>query len=346
MHGDAMIVSDAARASNSPILLDEGLPAVARVTVSVPARLHVGFVDLNGGLGRKFGSLGIALDAPQTRLAIARSDALRVEGPGAPRAQRYLSTLIDRFHLDPGLRLTIESAIPEHVGLGSGTQLSLATAVACCKLNGLDADLGAMAQLLERGARSSIGIASFEQGGVILDGGRGAADRPPPVVSRLPFPDAWRILLVFDNERRGLHGPAESEAFQQLPPFPAAAAAHLCRLMLMVALPALAEHDLDAFGGAIAELQRAVGDHFAPVQGGRIMSPAVADALSWIEAGGVRGVGQSSWGPTGFAIVGSALEAERLRAEAERRWPRSTGLAFAVSRGRNHGGDIEVSTRA
>jgi beta-RFAP synthase len=338
-----MIVSEAARASNSPIRADDDLLAAARVTVSVPARLHVGFIDLNGGLGRRFGSLGIALDAPQTRLTIERGAALDAEGPDARRALGYLSRLVDHFGLEPRLHLTLDSTIPEHVGLGSGTQLSLATAIACCRLHGIDADLRSMAQLLERGARSSIGIASFEQGGVILDGGRGAADRPPPVLSRLPFPEPWRILLVFDNERRGLHGAAESEAFRKLPPFPADTAARLCRLILMMALPAVAEQDLDRFGEAIAALQHAVGDHFAPVQGGRIMSPAVAEVLRWLEVEGIRGVGQSSWGPTGFAIVGSASEAERLRAAAERRWPEGTGLGFMVTRGRNRGGDIEMS---
>jgi beta-RFAP synthase len=330
------------RASNSPTLADRGHLAVQRVDVTVPARLHIGFMDLNGGLGRRFGSLGIALDAPHTRVRLERSDALTVEGPGAARAERYLRTLVDHFRLDERLRLTIASGIPEHVGLGSGTQLSLALGIACCRLHGIEADIRSIAQLLERGARSSIGIASFEQGGVILDGGRGEADRPPPVLSRLPFPEAWRILLVFDNGRRGLHGPAETEAFRRLPPFPAETAAHLCRLTVMVALPALAERDLEGFSAAVAELQRVVGDYFAPAQGARFMSAGVAEVLRWLEGEGIRGVGQSSWGPTGFAIVGSESEAERLRQQAVGRWPASFGLSFAVSCGRNRGGEVRI----
>src|SRR5262245_41736597 len=188
------------------------------VRVSVPARLHVGFVDLHGGLGRRFGSLGISLDAPETRVRLRRSGVLAVEGPDASRARAYLEMLIAHFGLDAGMQLEIESAIPEHAGLGSGTQLSLAIAVACCRLFGLNADTRTLAPLLNRGLRSSIGIASFERGGVILDGGRGEADRPPPVIARLPFPDAWRVLLVCDDARRGLHGAAETEAFHNLPP--------------------------------------------------------------------------------------------------------------------------------
>ena len=43
------------------------------VTVAVAARLHLGFLDLNGGLGRRFGSLGLALDAPETVLELSRA---------------------------------------------------------------------------------------------------------------------------------------------------------------------------------------------------------------------------------------------------------------------------------
>src|SRR5258708_25991378 len=80
-------------------------------------------------------------------------------------------------------------------------------------------------------------------------------------------------------------------------------ASHLCRLMLMQALPAMAERDIESFGNAIGELQRITGDYFAPAQGGRFASPAVAEVLAWFESQGIAGIGQSSWGPTGFAIV-------------------------------------------
>ena len=319
---------------------------VARVTVTVPARLHLGFVDLNGGLGRRFGSLGIAIDTPRTRLSLGRSERPRAEGADAARAQRHLEALAERYRLDRRLDLRIEESIPNHVGLGSGTQLALATGAAVARLFGLDLDARAIAGLLDRGARSSIGIATFEQGGVVLDGGRGESDEPPPVLSRLPFPEAWRVLLIFDHARQGLHGPEEAQAFRALPLFPAGEAAHLCRVVLMQALPALAERDLARFGAAVAELQRAIGDYFAPVQGARFLSGAVAEVLAWLEGEGIAGVGQSSWGPTGFGLIGGEAEAAALLAAARRRWPAHSGLSFALSRGRNRGADIEVQAAA
>jgi beta-ribofuranosylaminobenzene 5'-phosphate synthase len=309
------------------------LRTVERVTVSVPARLHLGFVDLNGDMGRRFGSVGIAIDRPHTRVVVERTERTQIEGPDEARTQGYLEALIRRFNLDRRLHLKVADVIPSHVGLGSGTQLGF----------GLGLDARTLAGLLERGARSSVGIATFESGGVVLDGGRGDRDEPPPVLSRLPFPDDWRVLLVNDHRRQGLHGPAEIEAFRRLPTFPSEQAAHLCRMMLMVALPALAEADFKRFSAGVAELQRIIGDHFRPVQGARFMSAAVAEVLAWLESEGIVGVGQSSWGPTGFALIDSEAAAARLLAAARRRWSSPTsGLSFAVTRGRNRGADIEI----
>jgi beta-RFAP synthase len=315
---------------------------VARVTVTVPARLHLGFVDLHGGLGRRFGSLGIAIDAPRARLSAASGERLNATGPDSARARRCLEALVERYRLDPRLDLRVEESIPAHIGLGSGTQLALATGAAVTRLLGLDFNARGVAGFLDRGARSSIGIATFEQGGVVLDGGRGNGDDPPPVLTRLPFPDSWRVLLIFDHAHRGLHGTEEAAAFHRLPPFPAEQAAALCRLVLMRALPGLVEENLDDFGAAVAEMQRAIGDYFRPVQGERFLSRGVADVLAWLEIQGIAGVGQSSWGPTGFGLIGSESDAQALAAAARRRWPPESGLSFTITRGRNTGADIEV----
>jgi beta-RFAP synthase len=312
---------------------------IGEVWVHAPARLHAGFVDLNGGLGRRFGSLGIAIDRPAIALRVRPADRLTVSGPSAERVRRSIERLGREAGLSDAVSVTVEEAIPPHVGLGSGTQTDLAVAAALVCLEGRGTAARDLARALERGARSGIGLAAFEQGGVLLDGGRGGLDAAPPVIARAPFPEEWRILLLLHRGGHGLHGAPEAEAFRRLPPFPPDAAAHLCRLMLMVALPALAEGDVDRFGQAIGELQRTVGDHFAPAQGGRFTSPLVADALAWLEAQGIAGVGQSSWGPTGFAVIGDVRQAERLAGEMRTRWTGSP-LEVMVCRGRNAGATV------
>ena len=47
----------------------------------------------------------------------------------------------------------------------------------------------------------------------------------------------------------------------------------------------------------------------------------MSEVLAWLEAEGVTGLGQSSWGPTGFAILGDDAQAAALQGEAERGSP-------------------------
>ncbi|WP_020178611.1 beta-ribofuranosylaminobenzene 5'-phosphate synthase family protein [Methylopila sp. M107] len=320
-------------------------PRALRVTA--PGRLHIGFLDLNGSVGRRFGSLGLALENPTTSLLLETAEKLTAEGPDAERALEAVERLAEAdFSIDERIRIVVEKALPPHSGLGSGTQLGLAAGVAASILSGRALPPAKVAALLGRGMRSSIGLGAFEGGGVLLDGGQpvGTArneHRPPPLLSRVPIPESWRILLIYDPARSGLSGEAETKAMQGLPEFPEALSEKLCRLTLMAAMPAAAEGDADGFGRAVGEIQRRLGDHFAQFQGGRFTSPDVAEALALIEADGVPGVGQSSWGPTGFAVFGKAQAAEEAAEALSRRFAASTGLVFDVVRGNNHGATIQ-----
>jgi beta-ribofuranosylaminobenzene 5'-phosphate synthase len=309
------------------------------VVVDAPARLHLGFMDLSRGGARRFGSVGLTLDGVGTRVRVERSERVEVAGPQSSRTLRALGIMQETTRLRAGIRITIEEAIPEHAGLGSGTQLALALGCAFVKLFALELAPRDVAALLDRGTRSGIGIGAFERGGFLVDGGRGANDMPPPITSRIEFPEAWSVILVLHPSAQGLHGAAEQAAFRALPPFPEARAAHLCRLVMMSLLPALVEVDLFEFGRAVSELQRIVGDHFAPAQGGRFSSPVVSAALSRLEAEGITCVGQSSWGPTGFAVVESEAIAWNAVALLKKQFA-GGGLDFVVCRGRNRGGDI------
>ena len=314
-----------------------------RVTVRAPARLHLGFLDLEGGLGRRFGSLGLTVEGLETQVHVERAPAFAVEADSErDRARAMLERLAGPWDLPP-LRAVIDRTIPTHAGLGSGTQLALALGTALARLTGRSATSREIAAFLGRGARSGIGIGAFDQGGFILDGGRGPDGMPPPVVARLEFPDDWRILLIFDLEHEGLHGSGEDRAFRDLPPYSTELAGRLCRLVVMQLLPGLATADLAAVGPAIGEIQREVGDYFAPAQNGRFVSPAVTEVLAWLEQRGIAGVGQSSWGPTGFALLPDAAAAAALCREAED-WfgRRHERLRFMVTRGRNRGADIQL----
>jgi beta-ribofuranosylaminobenzene 5'-phosphate synthase len=312
------------------------------ITVETPARLHLGFIDPNGTLGRAFGSVGLCIEGMGTRItARATQHAPRIDGNVSDdqreRIARYIGQLQNAFGEQQRIDIEVHETPRAHTGLGSGTQLALAVGSAFVRLAGMEASTADIACVLGRGVRSGIGIHGFDQGGLIVDGGRHAdMHTTPPLLARLAFPGDWRVVLIDDTSREGLHGDAERHGLASLAPFPAALAAHLSHLVLMRLLPAVAEHDFSIFADAISAMQQIIGEYFAPVQRGVFASPAVAHALDAIAAETKAGVGQTSWGPVGFAFVESAQDAQRALAAAKRT-ARDAPLAFSIATGRNRG---------
>jgi beta-RFAP synthase len=328
--------------SKAPAAGPDEEPVDDHVTVSCAARLHLGFFDLHGGLGRRFGSIGLSLDRPVTRLVARRSATTRVSGPEHQRVAHYLTLICAHLGLPGHHEIDIQQAMPPHAGLGSGTQLALAVATAVRRLHLCPDDPRDDAAHLGRGARSGIGVGLFSQGGLVIDGGKGTLDAPPPILVRTAMPEAWRVLLVLDPDRQGLSGSRERAAFDALGPMDPAVSGAICRLVLMQALPALAEADLPAFGAAVTAIQAHIGDYFAPSQGGRYTSPSVGAALHLLAEAGATGIGQSSWGPTGFAFTANDREAHRLATLLEASGV-TKRLDLMICRVLNHGASVTIA---
>ena len=298
----------------------------------------MGFIDLSGSLDRHFGSIGVALNEHATRLSVTSAEQRTITGPSAQRADKCLTLLCQALNVSDKLAISIEAAIPEHVGLGSGTQMSLAIGSALNAFYGLGLTVRDIASVMDRGLRSGIGIGVFEQGGLVVDGGRGEKTITPPVLVHLDIPSTWRFVLVFDQRGQGLHGQQEIQAFKELPPFPKQEAERLCYLLLMQGLPAVAENDLIKFGEVITQLQRSVGEHFASAQGGVFTSPEVAVAMHWLAQQGAVAIGQTSWGPTGFCAIDGVALAEAITQEARQKFAHFDNLSFVTASARNSGG--------
>lgn len=310
--------------------------------IEAPARLHLGFLDPSASRGRRFGSIGLALSNIATIINAVPYAELTVVGEHSARAREHALTVIAHYGLDPGVRLEIEQSIPVHAGLGSGTQLALAVGAALLASQGRAVNIAELAGLLGRGRRSGIGLGLFQHGGLIVDGGHGAHTQSPPIVSRLAFPEPWRVVLVCDSASEGLSGRAESAAFGELAPLPQAQAARICHAILMSLLPALAEQDFGLFSAALAEVQTVIGEFFAAKQAaGAYTSPRVRAAVEHVQAVcGLHGVGQSSWGPTAFVFTPSQSVAEEVVKELQRAFASTAGLTFMIAAARNHGARI------
>jgi len=315
-------------------------PQVRQATVTTTARLHFGFLDPSGRGNDPFGSFGLSIDRPRTKLTLEPAPDFTVSGAERDRVERYLRSIAEICGVRQAYALRIEEAIPPHAGLGSGTQLALAVGSAFAAVENIRLSPQEIAARLQRGARSGIGIATFAQGGAVLDAGP-CQGKLPELVACVPFPPHWRVLLILDASYRGLAGASERAAFEILPNFPESESEALRQRITERALPALAAGDFKTFCEEIGYLQSCMGSYYAPVQGGAYASPRVSRVLDWLRSKGLTGLGQSSWGPTGFAFASSEAEGSALLQEAQARHSRP-GLSFSLAQGNNEGAKIET----
>lgn len=290
--------------------------------VTAPSRLHFGLLSLptagpdrwpgiDGQSGlpvRHFGGVGLMVDRPGLAVRVEPANDWSTAGPLADRALGFARQVVGT--LPPAerrpFRVTVEHAPVEHTGLGVGTQLGIAIARAIAVETGCAWSVAELAVRAGRGERSAIGIHGFEHGGLIVEGGKLAGEPVSPLVARLPFPPDW-VVLMFTPPGGSWHGGLERQAFAQLAAGPSAGETEvLCRLVLTGLLPAAASGDLDGFGEALYEFNARAGDAFAPTQGGRYAGPRVVELVARLRNLGIKGVGQTSWGPTVFAVVARA----------------------------------------
>ncbi|MDO8827002.1 beta-ribofuranosylaminobenzene 5'-phosphate synthase family protein [Methylophaga sp.] len=328
------------------------------IFVQAPARLHLGFLDLNGGLGRHFGSIGLAVNSHHTKLSLADSAEQHQSDITITDATKHkITKLINQFYLTLGktiptasrkTTINIHSLIPEHAGLGSGTQLALVIGRLLATYHQLDVSTPDIAQALDRGKRSGIGISTFDNGGFVVDAGLGAHSPTPVRLFQQAFPSQWRLVMLMDKTHQGIHGQTEIQAFQTLPEFPLQHSQRICHLTLMQLLPALIEQDIDLFGSAVSEIQTLIGQHFAPAQGGQYTSKPIAMLLEHAKSLGFNGMAQSSWGPTCCVFTDSQSKADQLIAEFRGKInsdPQLQNIELLNAAGVNQGASITIDSQ-
>lgn len=319
------------------------MTAPRSVTVTAGSRLHFGLFAFDAAAGPSFGGAGMMIAEPRLQVRATREAKFSVTGPLADRAGKIVARLVESGILTepPRCRLEILAAPPEHSGLGSGTQLSLAVAAALKQLEGgAPRNVLELAACLNRGRRSAIGTHGFAHGGLLVDSGKPTSDVIAPLAKRVEMPADWRVVLLLPDARKGIAGDAEERAFARLPAVVPQTSAKLRELALDEIVPAVETADLPRFAVAVNQFNELSGNCFAPVQGGPYASSM---AERWARRLSDLGspAGQSSWGPTMFTFAAEDAEAASvvaaIRAEAE-----ADGWKVLVTRPLNAGASIEV----
>ncbi len=324
---------------------------VRPVTVTAPSRLHFGMFSFGRGDVRQFGGVGAMIEQPALQLKIEPADRFEVRGPHAARvreiADRVLANLSSQLGGevaldDLALAIEIQQAPREHAGLGAGTQLALSvTAAILTALRLPTPSTCDLARLAGRGHRSAIGTHGFQDGGLLVEAGKREPDAISPLVARVELPEPWRFVLFTPREPSGISGDVERTAFAMLPPVPLETTERLTREVLLDLLPAAIAADFHQFSRSLHRFNAAAGLLFAAAQGGPFAAGPTSALVDWLRHAGIEGVGQSSWGPTVFALCRDENEAQQCAADSQVRWP-AQEVDITVTAPANRGARITV----
>ena len=311
-------------------------------TVETGSRLHFGLIDPAGGSGRLYAGAGVMVEQPGIHLAAklgTDGDRVDADEPIATRVREFL----ERFRVSTGcdafFTIEVSSCPVDHLGLGTGTQLGMAISAACSNLLGLDESIETIAGHTGRGRRSAIGVHGFDRGGFLIDDGKPDERGLSALRTRIELPPDWRFLLVIVPGHRGLSGQQEADCFSRLEPVAPQSIKRLEELLGNGLVPAAERNDWQSFSRALQEFGLLAGEPFQEAQGGPFSSQGAAEVARHLRESGIEGVGQSSWGPTLYALLPDRQEAETAAAGLRKRFALSEE-ELRITRPRNHGASI------
>jgi len=275
------------------------------VTVRAGMRLHLGFYRFSDP-PFEYGALGLAIEEPSLSVTLSEGASTSVEGWVASLVSRVLNEI----GMPDDVGVGVEGFVIRHVGLGTTTRLVLSLIKAAYLMRGEVVDLPTMAWRLGRGRVSGVGVWSFLYGGMIVDSGKvpGMKAVPPPIMQAY-LPTEWRAVVALPL----VSGYSVTEEGEE--PIMREPLGHPKQDVLYSALGRLASAArlgvFNEFVSAVEKIQELTGEYFSRWQGGIYCCEQSESLAKKMITEGLRGVGQSSWGPTVYGFADSAERAER-----------------------------------
>jgi len=332
------------------LLISEQYYANSMFEIKTPSRIHMGLIDMNGGLGRLDGSVGLALEDGGVWLRAKKSDTIAVTQrsengdvlSAGPDFKEHISRLVaPLLPENEGVEFEFLSSIRPHIGLGSGTQLALSAAAAVNSLYGLNKSVKELAQMTRRGGTSGIGVLAFENGGFIVDSGHKMSDKngffpssrstapPADLLLRLNFPE-WDIVVAV-SPKTGISGEDEKHFFQKVCPVPINDVREISHIILMQMIPSILEKNIEGLGNAVNLLQK-TGFKKHEVQ---IQSDEVKAVMDLMLKNGSYGAGISSFGPAVYGFSNDRKQSEELKSALLEKMPQ--GSEVLITKANNSG---------
>jgi len=326
--------------------------------IKTPSRLHMTLIDLNGSYGRADGGIGLTIDKPNFTLRCEAADNgitidfnesindEEIKKEAVKKISSSYEKIVHYFNFDDGFHFTVEEAYPSHSGLGSGTQMSLATAKLICEFNKVDMGSIALGAIVGRGGSSGIGMGAFDYGGFVVDGGHDLKDKggsvlpssvnpakPPQLIGRYDFPNEWEMVVGVSIADTTVTGMKEDDIFEKYCPVPKSEVEQLSHIIFMNLIPFLLEKNIEAVGDSINRIQQ-LG--FKNVEVSR-QAQNVRSLMENMREFGAYGVGMSSFGP---AVYGLIDKYNKDVFEATQEYLGDEGFVFKA-KAQNHGYEIK-----
>ncbi len=264
--------------------------------IQANSRLHLGFLNLNSSKQYSYGGIGVSIDKYPTITSISYSHKF------SSNLSKTLNNQILRFlkdnNLSTGIKIECTKNPTKHIGLGSGTQLKLSIEELVSKYYGIDEDIN----IFNRTYRSGIGINSYRRGGFIIDSPKKDLYNSH-MIFKNSFPASWKVILLFDSKKRGLHGKTEKSFFSSLNSNNLRK--QLSDIAINEIIPAILYKDFNIFANGLTQFQKLNHLFYSSVQKSMYLSLDIAKVIKHINKLFNVGVGQSSWGPTSYMFVNS-----------------------------------------
>ena len=321
------------------------------VCVRAYPRIHIALLDLGNATYRKYGGAGFYISTPRLEVQARPSDETSVRGLDKldRQGQRDLLaalTRLGRVHGYLGAEVVLRRILPQHVGLGSKTALTLAVLKAASLVSGLKLSRSALQRLSGRGGTSGIGINTFFSGGFVVDGGHQGGESEgflpssaskareiPPVIVRSRIPSEWRFHLILPRGRR-YAGHSEVSFFSETTPIPKSEVLRSIALVYHGVAVALILKDLALLRRSLRSLHR-VGFKRRELENQTIAVQALLSAFMGLPD---VAVGLSGVGPLLYVISLSGDEA--IHHAIRMRCEHSGARILGVCSGRNSGHEV------
>lgn len=286
------------------------------ITIECFGRINLGIIDLSDNPYRIDGTHGLYTNLKIATVKLKRWSELSIniesefEKPLFQVVERCLKYL-EKSNKFEDVFVEIHSLFKRHIGLGSGTQISMSIVEAFNLEFSIELTLNEKALLAGSGGTSGVGVYCFENGGYVLDSGRlfpqekcsiGPSEafcfeKLPPLISRLELPN-WNICFLIPKTKSFIEGEKEQDLFNAFTPINQNETGEICKWILKGIMPAILEKNFKSFCYSIEQIMK-IGFRAKEIH---YYGDFLSDRINALKQTGLNGVGMTSFGPTLFGF--------------------------------------------